>query len=103
MSPRDIAPIRRRLARSLLSLVTRPYSGEAVALDVVEVIGERMKSHEDRDVRVLGAYVRSNIRLFLEGLLSFETIFNRFVEAAAKAPKGQRALLVSFAHNIGPA
>ena len=103
MTSREIAPIRRRLAQSLISLVIRPSSDEAVALDVVEVIGERMPSHEDRNMKVLGAYVRSNIRLFMEGLLSYETIFDRFVEAAVKAPRGQRALLVSFSRNAGPA
>jgi len=103
MRSSEIAPIRRRLARSLIDLITRPASGEAVALDVVEVIGERMKAREDRDLRVLGAFVRSNIRLFMEGLLPFDAVFDRFVEAAAKAPRGRRALLISFAHNVGPA
>jgi hypothetical protein len=103
MKPRDLAPIRRRLARSLIDLVTRPSSGEAVALDVVEVIGERMPAREDRNMRVVGAFVRSNIRLFMDGVLSFETMFDRFVEAAVKAPRGQRALLVSFSRNVGPA
>ena len=103
MTSRDITPIRHRLAISLINLVTRPSSGEAVALDVVEVIGERMVSHEDANMRVLGAYVRSNIRLFMEGLLPFETVFDRFVDAAVKAPRGQQALLMSFSRNIGPA
>jgi len=103
MTAFDLAPTRRRLAHSLITLVTRPSSGEAVALDVVEVIGERMVSREDGNMRVVGAFVRSNIRLFLEGLLSFEVIFDRFVEAAAKAPRGQRALLMSFSRNVGPA
>lgn len=103
MMSHDIAPIRRRLADALLNLVIRPASGEAVALDVVEVIGERLKSPDDRDIRVLGSFVRSNIRLFMEGLLPFDAIFNRFVDAAKKAPRGRHALLVSFAHNVGPA
>lgn len=103
MNMRDLAPIRRRLARSLIDLVVRPASGEAVALDVVEVIGERMPAHEDRNMRVVGAFVRSNIRLFMEGLLSYEAIFDRFVEAAVKAPRGQHALLLSFSRNVGPA
>jgi hypothetical protein len=54
-------------------------------------------------MRVVGAFVRSNIRLFMDGVLSFETMFDRFVEAAVKAPRGQRALLVSFSRNVGPA
>ncbi len=103
MTPHDIAPIRRKLADSLINLIIRPASGEAVALDVVEVIGERMASHEDRDMRVLGAFVRANIRLFLDGLLPFDAIFNRFLDAAAKAPRSRRALMASFAHNVGPA
>ena len=103
MTSHDIIPIRRRLAMSLVNLITRPTSGEAVALDVVEVIGERMVSHEDTSMRVLGAFVRSNIRLFMEGLVPFETIFDRFVDAAVKAPRGQHALLMSFSRNVGPA
>ena len=39
MTSHDITPIRRRLAMSLINLITRPTSDEAVALDVVEVIG----------------------------------------------------------------
>ena len=103
MTSRDIIPIRRRLAMSLVNLITRPTSDEAVALDVVEVIGERMVSHEDTSMRVLGAFVRANIRLFMEGLVPFETIFDRFVDAAVKAPRGQHALLMSFSRNVGPA
>jgi len=104
MTSRDSLPqIRQRLARSLVDLVVRPASGETVALDVVELIGERMTTHEDYQVKVLGAFVRSNIRLFLEGRLAFENIFNRFVDAAAKAPRGQRALLRSFSMGVGPA
>ncbi len=103
MTSHDITPIRRRLAMSLINLITRPTSDEAVALDVVEVIGERMVSHEDTSMRVLGAFVRSNIRLFMEGLVPFETVFDRFVDAAVKAPRGQHALLMSFSRNVGPA
>ncbi len=103
MTSRDIAPIRRKLAETLITLVIRPSSDEAVALDVVEVIGERMKSREDGNMRVVGAFVRSNIRLFLEGLVPFDTVFDRFVDAAVKAPRGQHALMVSFSRNVGPA
>ncbi len=104
MIARDSLPqIRQHLARCLVDLVVKPASGETVALDVVELIGERMTSHDDRQVKVLGAFVRSNIRMFLEGRLAFENIFNRFVDAAVKAPIGERALLRSFRTGVGPA
>lgn len=98
-----LSNIRQRLARALVDLVVRPASDEIVALDVVELIGERMTSHEPHHLKVLGAFVRSNIRLFLEGRLAFENIFDRFVDAALKAPCGERALLRSLSTGVGPA
>ena len=99
----NLATIRQRLARALVDLVVRPASDEIVALDVVELIGERMTTHETRQLKVLGAFVRSNIRLFLEGRLAFENIFDRFVDAAIKAPRGEKALLRSLSTGVGPA
>ena len=99
----NLSQIRHRLARALVNLVIRPASDEDVALDVVELIGERMTSHEDHQIKVLGAFVRANIRLFLEGRLAFENIFDRFVDAAAKAPRGEKALMRSFVMGAGPA
>lgn len=104
MTPRDnLSTIRQKLARSLVDLVVRPASNEVVALDVVELIGERMPTQESHHLKVVGAFVRSNIRLFLEGRLAFENIFDRFVDAADKAPHGERALLRSLSAGVGPA
>jgi hypothetical protein len=99
----NLSQIRHRLARSLINLVIRPASDEDVALDVVDLISERMTTHENNQVKVLGAFVRSNIRLFLEGRLAFENIFDRFVDAAAKAPRGEKALMRAFVTGVGPA
>ena len=99
----NLSLIRHQLARSLINLVIRPASDEDVALDVVELIGERMTSHEDHQVKVLGAFVRANIRLFLEGRLAFEHIFDRFVDAATNAPRGEKALMRAMAMGVGPA
>ncbi len=104
MTSRDnLSTIRQKLARSLVDLVVRPASTEVVALDVVELIGERMTTHEPYQIKVVGAFVRANIRLFLEGQLAFENIFDRFVDAAAQAPRGEKAFLRSLSTGVGPA
>ena len=104
MTSRDtLTTIRQRLARSLVDLVVRPASDEVVALDVVELIGERMTTHEPHHLKVVGAFVRANIQLFLEGRLAFENIFDRFVDAATKASDGEKALLRSLSTGVGPA
>lgn len=104
MTSRDnLSAIRQRLARSLVDLVVRPASQEVVALDVVELIDEHMTTHEPHHLKVVGAFVRANIRLFLEGGLAFENIFDRFVDAASKASHGERAFLRSLSTGVGPA
>ena len=104
MTSRDTLPqIRQRIARALVNLIIKPASDEAVALDVVEVIGERMTSRDSHQLKVLGAFVRSNIQLFLAGGLAFENVFDRFVDAATQAPRGEKALMRAFSAGVGPA
>ncbi len=88
--------VKAQLAAFLVNFETGAEGGEAVALDIVELIAMRMCSREDYQVGVLGFFVRANLVALDRRVIAFPEALNRFTAAALAAPLGHEELTATF-------
>lgn len=88
--------VKAQMAGLLVNFETGGEGGEAIALDIVELIAMRMVSREDYQVGVLGFFVRANLVALDRRIICFSEALNRFTTAALAAPLGHEELTMSF-------
>ena len=93
--------LRNQIKTALLSFLLEEALDEEIALQIIEIIALRMRSREDYQVSVIGAFVRVNLFWLQRGLLSYCEALERFTHAATHAALGHATLVKVLHVTIG--
>lgn len=93
--------VKSQISAMLVAYQTGSDDGEAVALDIVELIAWRMRWRDDYEVGLLGLYVRTHMVALNREAMSFALVVDRVTSAAIAAPQGHAVLMETLEGGLG--